>query len=53
MAKPEIPLKGGDEYDVFTSWREVMIWKSGQIAKVKKRFNRRLRRSIRRQLANG
>lgn len=37
-------LRGGNEYDAFTRWRRVIIWKSGEIKAIKKRFNRRIRR---------
>lgn len=36
--KPEIPLKSGDEYDVFSGWRKVLSWNPGQIKKIKRRY---------------
>jgi hypothetical protein len=30
-----IPMKGGDEYDGLTKARKFLIWKSGQLKKIK------------------
>lgn len=40
---PDTPLKSGDEYDAFTRWRRLMNWKAGQIARIKRRYNKRVR----------
>lgn len=37
-------LVGGDEYDAFTGWRRVCIWRAGERAKIKRAFRRRVRR---------
>jgi len=39
-----IPMKGGDEYDAFSKSRKFLIWKSGQIKKIKRAYNKRLRK---------
>ena len=40
----------GDEQDVFTRWRHMMYWKSGQIRKTKRRFNKRQRHNAKMEL---
>lgn len=50
MAKPEVPLKSGDEYDVFTGWRHVIRWKQGQIRRIKRRYHKRVRKAIKERL---
>ena len=42
--KGDIPLKSGDEHDALTGWRKVMRWKAGQIKRIKRRYNKRVRR---------
>ena len=39
-----IPMKGGDEYDAFSKARKLLIWKSGQLRKIKRAYNKRLRK---------
>ena len=43
-------LKGGDEYDAFTSWRRVIAWNGITRSQFKKRFNRRIRRDRKMEL---
>lgn len=50
MAKPQVPMKGFDEYDAFTGWRRVMHWQPGERARIKATYNRRVRRVIRRRI---
>ena len=38
------PCRNGDEYDVFTRWRRVISWKRGEVARIKRAYNRRARR---------
>ena len=45
-----IPMKGGDEEDAFTSWRRVFGWRPGTIKAIKRKYNKRVRRTIRREL---
>jgi hypothetical protein len=40
-----IPLKGGDEVDALTGWKNMLKWKPGQRAAAKNSYNRRLRRA--------
>jgi hypothetical protein len=47
MTKRSIPMKGGDEYDAFTTGRQFYHWKPGQLASIKAKFNRRERRETR------
>jgi len=37
-------IKTGDEQDAYTKWRNMFIWRSGEIKKIKKRTHRRERR---------
>ena len=39
-----IPLKSGDEYDALTKGRKFLHWKSGQIKKIKRAYNKRFRK---------
>jgi hypothetical protein len=39
-----IPMKGGDEYDGLTKARKFLIWKSGQLKKIKRAYNKRFRK---------
>ena len=45
-----IPMKGGDEYDAFSKYRKFLCWRSGQLKKIKRAYNKRFRRHIREQL---
>lgn len=37
-------MRDADEYDAFTRWRKYYFWKRGQLAKIKRRANKRERR---------
>ena len=39
-----IPMKGGDEYDGLTKSRKFHLWKSGQLKKIKRAYNKRFRK---------
>ena len=39
-----IPMKGGDEYDALTKARKLHLWKSGQLKKIKRAYNKRFRK---------
>ena len=39
-----IPMKGGDEYDGLTKARRFYLWKSGQLKKIKRAYNKRFRK---------
>ena len=39
-----IPMKGGDEYDAFSKSRKFLRWKSGQLKKIKRAYNKRFRK---------
>jgi capsid portal protein len=41
-----IPMKGGGEYDGLTKARRFHIWKSGQLKKIKRAYNKRFRKHI-------
>ena len=41
-----IPMKGGDEYGGLTKARKFYTWKSGQLKKIKRAYNKRLRKYI-------
>lgn len=40
-----------DEYHAFTGWRRFVGWNRGEIRKIKQRFNRRIRRKVKQELA--
>jgi hypothetical protein len=46
MMTKRIPMKGGDEYDGLTKARRFHIWKSGQLKKIKRAYNKRFRKHI-------
>jgi hypothetical protein len=46
-----IPLTW-DEYDAFTRWRKVLYWQRGELRKIKRGYNKRVRRLGKRQAAN-
>jgi len=39
-----IPMKGGDEYDGLTKGRIFLHWKTGQLKKIKRAYNKRFRK---------
>jgi len=41
-----IRMKGGDEYNGLTKARRFHIWKSGQLKKIKRAYNKRFRKHI-------
>lgn len=51
--KDRIPLKGGDEYDALTKARRYYRWKSGQVKRIKRRYNKRLRAWYKRKIMDG
>lgn len=48
--KRGIPLKGGDEYDAFTRWKQYISWKPGERKGIKRGFNQRERHVQKSQL---
>ena len=44
MMPKRIPMKGGDEYDALTKARKFHLWKAGQVKKIKRAYNKRLRK---------
>lgn len=43
--KPRIPMKGGDEFDALsTRSKGLCHWKPGERKKLKRKYNKRLRR---------
>ena len=44
MKNKRIPMKGGDEYSALTKARKFYIWRSGQIKKIKRAYNKRFRK---------
>ena len=44
MMNKRIPLKGGDEYDGLTKGRRFLHWKTGQLKKIKRAYNKRFRK---------
>ena len=41
-----IPFKGGDEFDGLTKARKFLIWKSGQLKRIKRAYNKRFRKYL-------
>ena len=39
-----VPLKSGDEYDALSKSRKFHLWKSGQLKKIKRAYNKRFRK---------
>lgn len=46
MKKKRIPLKSAAEYDAFTKWRRFYSWKPGRLKKVKRQYNKRFRKIL-------
>jgi hypothetical protein len=44
-------MKGGDEYDSLTGWKEFLSFKPGARKKVKRGFNKRVRREAKQEVA--
>jgi len=44
MVNKRIPLRGGDEYDGLTKARKFHLWQRGQLKKIKRAYNKRLRK---------
>jgi hypothetical protein len=40
-----IPLRGGDEHDALTRGKRFHIWRAGDRAKIKRRYNKRARKA--------
>jgi hypothetical protein len=53
MAKGELPLKGGGEYDALTRWKRFLNWRSGVRAEIKRKFNKRVRKAAKLQQKAG
>lgn len=49
MGKSVIPLKGGDEYDALTRDRKFYFWQSGELRKIKRGYNKRVRREAKQE----
>lgn len=49
-----IPMKGGDEQDVFSRWRKVLCYTSrpGVCKSVKRKYNKRFRKASKQSLAS-
>jgi len=39
-----VPLKGGEQYRALTKARKFYIWRAGQLKKIKRAYNKRLRK---------
>ncbi len=40
-----------DEYDVVTGWRRMLVWRRGEVARIKRRMRRRERRQAKREIS--
>jgi hypothetical protein len=50
MAKNTIPMISGDEHDALTRWRRFLHWRPGLRARVKRGYNKRVRRQSKQEL---
>lgn len=41
------PLRGGDERDALTKWRNILRKRAGRFTRIEKRVSRRVRRAVR------
>lgn len=48
--KVKIPFTNGYEYDYLTGWRKYLKKKAGVAKYIKKNYNKRLRRALKREL---
>ena len=44
MKRKEILKYNADEFDAFTGWRRWYTWKAGELKKIKRGYNRRVRK---------
>ncbi len=44
MMTKRIRMRGGDEYDGLTKARRFLLWKRGQLKKIKRAYNKRFRK---------
>lgn len=49
MKKERIPLKGGDEYDALTGWKDLMDFHAGERKQAKKSYAKRLRKHLKKE----
>lgn len=47
-----VKLKGGDEHDCLTRWRHVLGWKPGEKKRIKRGYNKRVRRETKKAIAH-
>jgi len=45
-----IPMISGDEVDALTRWRKYLKWRAGERKRVKQKYNRRERKSVKLKL---
>lgn len=50
MAKRELPMKTSGEHDALTRWRRFLNWRPGVRAAIKRGYNKRVRREVKRQM---
>ena len=44
-----IPSQGGDEHDAFTRWRQLLHWQAGELRRIKRGYNKRMRKAGKRE----
>ena len=45
--------RGGDEFDAFSRrWRQLLIWRRGELRKIKRGFSKRMRKDAKARLSN-
>lgn len=48
MGRRELSMEG-DEFDCFTNWRHVVHWQRNEKKKLKRKFNKRIRKHVKGQ----
>ena len=47
MPKAKIPMISGAEHDALTHWKNLLRWRPGERALIKRKFNKRVRQAAR------
>jgi hypothetical protein len=47
-----MPLGSADEYDALTRWKKFLKWRPGQRKKIKRTYNKRERRWLKKEVEN-
>lgn len=50
MTQNRIPFIDGEEQDALTRWKRYLHWKPGERKRIKRQYNKRIRRNTKRSL---